>query len=723
MASSTENQGNDEAFLNLALDRFKLAAEAEATLRRDALDDLEFSVGEQWPSDIKADRQLNGRPCLTINVLPQFIKQVTNEQRQQRPAGTVNPVGNGADIDTAQIEQGIVRHIEVLSDAEVADDYAFEYMVRIGFGYERLDTKLTSPKGDQQEICVRLIRNPFCVYLDPNAQELDRSDARWGFLVEDIPVSEFKEQYKDSKLAIGAATLNEYMSVGDMTPGWASNSGPLPTVRVAEYWCFKNPDDEEISWSKITALDVLDREATIWESVPLLGVYGDDLIVNGRRHQAGLVRFAKDPQRAKNYWTSAATEMIALAPKAPYVGVVGQFKTKRAQWEQANYRNLSYLEYDPVTAAGTLAPAPQRNAVEPPIQAMNAMLQLATIDLQATTRLNDANLGMTKRPDESGKAVLARQKQGNVATLDYSDNLSRMIRRRTRMILKAIPKVYTAPKIQRIINPDSSVKQVGIYNSKNDDETEAFAAIAQMDPEIKKIYDIGVGDYDVTVSVGPSYQTKRQEATATGMELLQTDPQLLPIIGDLVVGEMDIPNAREIAKRMKAMLPPQLQESDDPDSQQAQLVAQHGQLVQQVHLLSQNLQQATQIIQTKQVEQQGKASIAQMQELSRVAIVKMQEATKLAVAQINASKDMNQSLAENEIKTYGIMHDAAHEKAMQDAQQEHEQNMAAVTGAQAQQSQQSDQQHEAGMAQQQQQAQMEQQEAAQNAPQNGNGGQ
>src|SRR6185437_10862087 len=198
---------------------------------------------------------------------------------------------------------------------------------------------------------------------------------------------------------------------------------------------------------------------------------------------------------------------------------------------------------------------------------------------------------------------------------------------------KAIPKVYTAPKIQRIINPDSSVKQVGIYNSKNDDETEAFAAIAQMDPEIKKIYDIGVGDYDVTVSVGPSYQTKRQEATATGMELLQTDPQLLPIIGDLVVGEMDIPNAREIAKRMKAMLPPQLQESDDPDSQQAQLVAQHGQLVQQVHLLSQNLQQATDIIKTKQVEQQGKMSIAQMQATADARLQQMKLEAQIVIAQ------------------------------------------------------------------------------------------
>lgn len=708
MASSS-----DSDFLNLAHDRFKLAAQAEASLRRDALDDLEFSIGEQWPSDIKADRQVNGRPCLTVNVLPQFIKQVTNDIRQQRPAGTVNPVGGGADIDTAEILQGMVRHIEVLSDAEVADDYASDYMVRIGFGYVRLDTKEND--DGSQEICIRLIRNPFCVYLDPNSQGLDRSDGKWGFLVEDVPVSEFVAANPNSKLALKAATLNEYMSVGDMTPGWASTTGPLPTIRVAEYWYFKDEKAKTISWAKITSMDVLDREETIWDGVPLLGVYGDDLNVNGKIHQSGLVRFAKDPQRAKNYWTSAATEMIALAPKAPYVGAVGQFKTKQRQWEQANYRNLSYLEYDMVTAGGQTAPPPERNAVEPPIQAMNQMLQMATIDLQATTRLNDANLGQSKRPDESGKAVIARQNQGHVATLDYSDNLSRMIRRRTRMILKAIPKVYTAPKVQRIVKPDSSVQQVGIFNSQNDKATEAHAAIAGIDPDIKKIYDIGMGTYDVTVSVGPSYQTKRQEAVETQMALIQADPSLIGIIGDILVGNMDIPGAQEIAKRLKLMLPQQLQESEDPQAQQQQIMAQHAQMVQHVQILSQQLQQANQVIQTKQVENQAKMQIAQMEQMTRASIVKMQEATKLAVAQMNASKDQNQSFAENEITQYKIMHDAAHEQAMQTAQQAHDKEMAQLAAQQQAQQQNSDQAHDVGMAGMNAALQPPQQ------PQNGNG--
>lgn len=705
-------KGSDVEFLNLARDRFKLAAGASASTRRDALDDLEFSVGEQWALDIKADRQLSGRPCLTVNVLPQFIRQVTNEQRQQRPSITVNPVGSGADIDTAEIFQGISRHIEVRSDAEVSYDYGFEYMVRCGFGYWRLDTDYADKKKKDpkdQEITVRIIRNPFCVYIDPNAQELDRSDAKWGFQVEDVPIREFKEQYPKSKYSLGEASLDDYMSVGDQPASWAKNE-PLPTIRVAEYWYFKDEKSTEMEWAKITALDVIDREHTIWESVPLIGVFGDDLIVNGKQHQAGLVRFAKDPQKAKNFWTSAATEMIALAPKAPWLLTKKQISSYQDMWAQSNYRNMAYLLYE----ADPNAPGPPvRNVAEPPIAAMNNLLQLATLDLQATTGLYANSLGKQETANESGKAVIARQQQGQTNTLNYSDNGARAIRRTGRMLVNAIPKIYSAPKVQRIIKPDGSVKQVGIFNSQNDEPEEAHAAIAAIDPDIKNIYDIGVGDYDVTVSVGPSYQTKRQESAATQMALIEADPQfLLPILGDIAIGNMDVPGAQEMAKRLKKMLPPPLQDSDDPEAQQQQLMAQHGQLVQHVQQLSQSLQQATQIIQTKQIEQQGKKEVAQLQELSKQAIVKMQEATKLAVAQMNASKDMNQSFAENEIQRYQIMHDAAHEQAMASDQQAHEQELAQQGALQDQQAQNSDQTHELGMsavgaAQQQQQPQGE----------------
>lgn len=682
-------------FLNLARDRYKQSAQAESTMRTDALDDLKFASGDQWPADIKADRQINRRPCLTVNVLPQFIRQVTNEQRQQRPAIVVNPVGNGADIETAEVIQGYCRHVEVLSDAEVVYDYEFEYGVKTGFGYWRLITDYTSDEGDEQDIFIRRIANPFCVYDDPNAQEPDRSDREYLFIVEDIPVSRFKEMYPKSAFAQGMASLEDYQSIGDSPAPWASTGAPLPTIRVAEYYHVEREGrKKKVEWAKITALDILDEEEVVFDQIPVVGVFGDDYIIDGKRFVSGLVRNAKDPQRAKNYWTSSSTEMIALAPKAPFIGPVGAFKTRQAQWEQANYRNFSYLEYDPVTAGGQPAEPPQRNSVEPPIQAMNAMLQLAQADLQSTTGLYPNSLGKQETANESGKAVLARQKQGDITTLNFSDNLARAIRQTGRIIVKAFPKVKTKAQLQRIIKPDQTVKHVGIFNSNEETQEEALTAIN--DPSITRAFDIGTGTYDVTVSVGPSYQTKRQEAAATQMALIQAEPQLLNYIGDLVVGNMDIPGSQEIAKRLKKLLPPGM--DDEDGSQTQQIIAQHAQLTQQVQLLSQALQKAQMEIQTKQIEQHGKFQIAQMQSQSDQVIQKAKIDAQIAVAEIETKAQNAVERARMYMEVWNELHGSAHEMGMQKDQQGHEHQLAQMAAQQAQQQQQSEQGHELGMA-------------------------
>lgn len=689
MPEKTDSSVQD--FLKIATDRFKLAAQAESETRAEALDDLEFSVGQQWPKDIKADRQRTGRPCLTANVLPQFIRQVTNDQRQQRPGININPVGNGATVEKAEVLQGLTRHIEVQSDAEVVYDYAFEYMVRIGFGYWRIITGKARGGGKGQELYIKLIRNPFSVYKDPFSEELDRSDAKWAFIVADVPVAEFKRKYPKSKLAMGASSLEQYQSVGDAPFAWASTSSNEPTIRVAEYFTVEGEDTKSTKWHLISALDILDKEETVFEEIPVIGVYGDDLIVNGRNHQAGLVRFAKDPQRAKNYWTSAATEMIALAPKAPFIGALGQFKSKQAQWEQANYRNLAYLEYDPVTVAGNIAPPPQRNSVEPPIQAMNQILQLTTLDLQATTGLYANNLGQQQSAQESGKAVIARQRQGNLATLNFTDNQSRAIRQTGRILLSAIPKVYTETEIRRIIKPDGTVNMVGIYNADEDKDADVMKDIN--DQSIKSVFNIGTGTYDVTVSVGPSYQTQRQEMAQTLESFITADPALMTAFGDILFANMDIPGSKELAKRAKKLLPPQLQEQD-PNAIQAQ----HAQLIQQVNVLSQQLQQAQMQIATKQVEQQGKFQIEQMKAQSDQVIQKAKIDAQIAMAEINTKAQVSTERAQMFHEVWTELHGSAHEMAMQRDQQSHEQNLAAQGALQSQAEQTSDQAHEANMA-------------------------
>lgn len=741
MAKETPAQPNPKtvAYLKLAQTRWKLASDAEASSRRDSLEDLDFSIGKQWPATVLAQRELDGRPCLTMNRQPQFVRQITNEQRQQRPALQINPVGDGATTDLAKIFQGCVRHIEVISDAEVPRDTAFDSMVRIGFGHWRIVTEEVGPDGEQ-EIKIKRILNAFTVYWDPNSVEADRSDAKWCFIVEDLPPEEYKHQFPKSTLA----GLSDFTSIGDTAPQWITKE----TIRVAEYFTFqdaadiKDDDDGEplaeetddakairensehvVMWSKISALEVLDgydpgkpkNKGGKWAGsyIPIITVVGDELDVNGKRYIAGMVRDAKDPQRMYNYWVSAATEAVALAPKAPFIAAEGQLEGFEDQWKQANNRNFSYLYYKAIDVSGKPVPPPIRSSVEPPIQAMALMIRQADTDLKATIGLYDASLGQ-KGPDESGKAILARQKQGDVSTLNYSDNMARAIRHEGRVLIDLIPKIYDTPRIQRIINPDKSIKHVVIYNG----DSQADVAQQLLSENVGEVYNIGVGSYDVTVTVGNT-NTKRQEAVNAMMEIVKAEPQLMNVFGDLLLRNMDWDGADLCADRMQKMLPPQLQDNaGDPKTQLMQAQQQLAALGQQHQQLTQIVNQQTEIIKTKQVESQAKIQIAQMQELSQQAIVKMQEATKLAVAQMNASKDMNQQFAENEINQYQIMHDAAHEKAMAGQQQAHEQSLAQQGALQDQQSQASQQQadsqsqdssqwHEAGMAAMQ--------------PQNGNG--
>jgi hypothetical protein len=672
-------------FLRIAIERFKLASEAEQKTRRDALDDLKFRAGEQWPSDIMTSRGLDGRPCLTINRLPPIIRQITNEQRQQRPSINVNPVGSGSDQDTAETLQGIVRHIEVNSDAEIAYDTAFESAVTIGFGFWGIETDYI-PKSFDQEIKIRRIKNPFMVYFDPSAVEPCYEDAMWAFEIEDIPKDEYKLDFPNSK----AAALMDFESIGDQAPDWADKD----TIRVAMYWHVEQTQRTlvktsmgEVKWeeevnqqteeviarrkvldrkvvkSKINAIEIL--EETQWPGnwIGLVPVLADDLEIDGDRHLAGIVRDAKDPQRMYNYWHSSATETIALAPRAPYVGAVGQFENQESKWQMANQRNLTYLEYNPVSAAGKDVPPPQRQQYEPPIQSMNLMLRNASDDLKSVTGVFDPSLGQQKS-DQSGKAVQLLQKQSDVSNLHFTDNLSRAMRHTGRMLLDLIPKIYDSPRVQRIINPDQSVSQVVVHSGQ---DTEAQGLGQTQDPAIAKIYDLSAGNYDVTVSVGPSYQTKRQEAVASIMALVSSYPQIMQSSGDLLVGQMDWPMAKEIAKRLKMMLPPQLQDQDEqtPEAQMQRLQQQNQQLSQQHELLVKALNETTDKLKTDYAKQQANVAIADLNNKTKIAVAEITNAAQTAITRAQIVADVMKEL-----------HGSAHEFAMQKDQQEHESDRA-----------------------------------------------
>lgn len=690
----------EQDVITQALERFKQASEADEEWRMNCLDDLDFSIGNQWPLTIQTIREKDGRPCLVMDQIQQSIRLVCNQYRQQPPSINISPVGNGADVETSDILQGIYRHIEVNCDAQVTYEKVHEGMVRTGFHSCRILSEYCDEDSDAQEVVIEWIRNGFSVYWQPGVPQ---EKARWCFIVVDMPRDEYKASYPNSNLA----SSSDWTATGNQPAEWVNKE----YIRVAEY--FEVVDVErkgkrptkKVIWRKITAYEELDKEEIPGTSIPVFTAYADDIDVDGKRYVAGLVRNAKGPQRQYNYMVSGATEAVSLAPKAPWIAVEGQLAGREVQWEQANVRNFAVLQYKQIDIAGKPAAPPQRMTAEPPIQGLAQMIGQASNDLKASLGIYDPSLGQ-RRGDESGKAIERLQAQGNVATLNYSDNMSRMMKRLGKTMLEWIKVIYDEPRVQRIINPDSTVKHVVVHNGP--EQAEAAQQLAQeqsqssgdqaaTSQQIMKIYDIGVGKYDVIISVGPTYQSKRQEAVSTQIDLMKSlPPQQASAISDLAVRNMDIPQSSEMADRLKRMQPPQILGGDenDPQVQLEQAKAQLQQFSQQHQLQQKAIEEMSEVIKTKQIEQQGKTQIAQMQEMSKQAIVKMQEATKIAVAQINASKDANQTIAEAEITQYELLHNAAHDIAMQKDDQAHQQDMATQQQAAAAQAQQSDQQAE-----------------------------
>lgn len=653
-----DGEDSQDDILEEAKARLELAQEAESEIRKLALEDLEFRAGKQWPDNIEQDRNRDGRPCLVINRLPSLVQQVTNDQRQNRPAIKVHPVDSSATEDTAEVIQGLIRHIEYNSNAEFAYDTGFESAANGGFGYWRILPDFVSPDSFDQEIFIKRIRNPLSVYFDPYAQEPDGSDASWGFIVEDLSHDEFKQKYPDSKLAAPGVDLS---SIGNDLPGWIKSDG----VRVAEYFyrvmreetlhlmstgeTVRAPDLEAhlaaaataniqtvpvrsrqtqipvIKWCKLNGYEILEETDWLGSYIPIVPVYGAELYVNGKRILEGVIRHAKDPQRMYNYWASAETEAIALAPRTPFIGAEGQFEGYEEAWETANRRNHSYLQYKPTTAGGQPVPPPQRQSFEPAVQAITNARMVSADDLKATTGIYDSGVGAQSN-ETSGIAIQKRGTQIQTSTFHFVDNLARSMKHTGRILVDLIPKIYDAARAGRIIGADGEQKVV-LLNQLTKDESGKDV-----------LYALDVGRYDVTVDTGPSFASKRQESAASMMDLSRAYPKLMDVAGDLVVKNMDWPGAQELSDRIKKTLPPGL--ADDPKQMQIppQAQAQMQQMQMMIKELSAHLNEKTQIIEQKTIETNTKKMVLEHDE--RIELAKIQADIEINMAKLGTQSSI-----------------------------------------------------------------------------------
>jgi hypothetical protein len=501
-------------------------------------------------------------------------------------------VDDKADVEVAEIFNGVIRHIEYISDADVAYDTACENQVAYGEGYVRILTEYCDADTFNQDIKIGRIRNSFSVYMDPLIQDPCGSDARWCFITEDIPRDEYERQFPNASPLSTLQTLG----VGDQGFSQWMNED---TVRIAEYFYIDNtketlnlypgnltafqgtPEDKmlrlqfgkplrsrvsdrkKVKWLKINGYEVLERADWAGSHIPVIRCVGNEFEVEGRLYVSGLVRNAKDAQRMYNYWTSQEAEMLALAPKAPFIGYGGQFEGYETQWKTANTQNWPYLEVNPdvTDGAGTVLPLPQRAAPPLPQTGLIQAKMGAADDIKSVTGQYNASLGQTSN-ERSGKAILARQRESDTGTYHYVDNYARMIRYVGRQLVDLIPKIYDTERIARIIQEDGESGMVKI----NPMQQEPVKKIRnEQGIVIDKVYNPGVGKYDVRVITGPGFQTKRQESLEAMAQLLQGNPQLWTVAGDLFIKNMDWPGAQEMSKRFAKVIDPAII-GDDEDN-------------------------------------------------------------------------------------------------------------------------------------------------------------
>ena len=653
-AAGKVSDSDDKDRLSVMRRRYTMALSAYSDSREDELDDLRFMAGSpdnqwQWPADVLATRgsvqgqMINARPCLTINKLPQHVRQVTNEQRQNRPTGKVIPADDRADVRVAEIFDGMVRHIEYISDADVAYDTACDNQVTYGEGYIRILTEYAREDSFDQDIKIGRVRNSFSVYMDPAIQDPCGADAEWCFITEDVSKADYERMFPD------AAPISSLMSqgVGDQSLSqWLSEN----MVRIAEYFYYEHekatlnlypdnitafansPQDKQlkamfgkplrsrvvdrkkVKWVKTNGFEVLEERDWAGKYIPVVRVIGNEFEVDGQLYVSGLVRNAKDAQRMYNYWVSQEAEMLALAPKAPFIGYGGQFEGYETNWKTANTNNWPYLEVNPdvTDGAGSPLPLPQR---APPPLAQTGLIQAklgAADDIKGTTGQYDSSLGAQSN-ERSGRAILAREKQGDTGTYHYVDNLSRAIRYVTRQLVDMIPKIYDTARVARIVGLDGEVGMVKI----NPTQPEPVKEIRDENGlVIDKIYNPSVGVYDVCVTTGPGYMTKRQEALDAMSMLLQSNPQLWTVAGDLFIKNMDWPGAQEMAARFAKIIDPKVMEGEDQSPEMQMAKMQIEALTKELNQVVGMLQRVEQSIEAQEV--QIKAYDAETKRISAV---------------------------------------------------------------------------------------------------------
>lgn len=609
-----------------AKERFRLSSDAESANRTIALTALTFRDGDQWPVDVRRDRDTDGRPCLTINLTDATVRRVENACRENRPRIKVDPVGDGADIETAKVLNGLTRHVEAISGADYAYDCATSSAISGGWGWMSVTNDYCDPKSFDQDLYIVSHRNPFKIYADPASELPDGSDLNWLVESDMMKRTDYRDQYGHLD-----PSGWQFIGGGDDVSDWSHKE----EIRLCKYWRLEKKADtlyllsdgrtifksdpnirafqtagmivrdrptvrKVVRGFLLTATAILEQWEWPGKWIPYVPVYGRELDINGKIRRKGMVKDLMDPARMYNYAETAKTETYALQPKAPWLVAAGQTDGHEAAWRDANRKPVVALPYNPVKLDdGTYAPPPMRQP-PPPLGA----------GFQEWSQSNQSNFmavaGMPHDPNQdakgevvSGVALKRRQGLSDISHFDFYDNLTRSMKQLGRVLVDLYPHFYSTERMQRIVREDGTSEMVTI------NQKQVSNGIVTVKNNLQ------VGRYDVTVETGPGYQTKREESAEALLELVtgtgKMGEMLATAAADKIMRQFDFPDADAMADRLMALIPAAQAEKQMGNLSQDQLKS-------MVAGLQGQLQQANQKAMALELELKGKHGLEEIRQ-------------------------------------------------------------------------------------------------------------
>ena len=555
----------DETILQEAKERHSVAVTGWQEIYNEAAKDLSFiyDVGEgQWPAKVRADREADDRPVLTINKLLKFIRQLRGESLQNKPCMKVIPVDDKADVEIATLYDGIIRQIEYISSANTAYDTAYAHAVASSVGFIRLLTKYADENNFNQDIKIERIINPFGVHFDPTAKQFEYEDAKYCFVEEMMNTNDFKRNYPD------AAVSDFRGSTKELFGEWLNDD----QLRIAEYF-WKEPitntlvqlrtgetltltdkitpeyikskggiiirdrkvKTHEVRWCRLNGAEVLEKSIWPGKDIPVVPVLGDEIIIEGKKYYLSLLRGAKGSQEMYNYWATSATETVALAPKIPFVVDHRQIKGFETEWDEANRTNRMYLRYNAIPGIGK----PERERQSDLPASILTMMQSTGFDIEDHLGRYEASKGQASN-ERSGKAIVARITQADKGSYVFNDNYIKAIIALTKQVVDIIPKIYDTQRALRIRGDADNESLVTVNNSYMDGNGV---------PSVKN--DLTVGKYDVIATTGSSFASRRQETVRVLLEAMQYAPAVASVIVPYIFKYSDFPGAKEVYEEIK----------------------------------------------------------------------------------------------------------------------------------------------------------------------------